>query len=318
MLLGISKSICKIEYLNQKIKGTGFLVKLPIPDSKNPIRGIITSNHILNETNLYNTQITLNFIVDKIKINVIPEFHFIFSDPFLDVTFIELKNHEYDRFEFINIKENQNLSTSYYIINLNNQKLSNGNILKRWGFKLYHEISIDDEFLGSPLVSKKDNKIFGIHTKNNKKFNVAINMQSFIQAISFFCKLYKYKSNKIIQKNLSTSEINELKNHGLLPCSNPQLFMSPSSQYVTPLWFYRTNYAWYWTPTEPENNDIDKSNWIIIYPGCSLKVVGGKWDGIEPAERNINLIRWLETTGLDYLSTQEENEFIKLSKWLSF
>ena len=67
MLLGISKSICKIEYLNQKIKGTGFLVKLPIPDSKNPIRGIITSNHILNETNLYNTQITLNFIVDKNK-----------------------------------------------------------------------------------------------------------------------------------------------------------------------------------------------------------------------------------------------------------
>ena len=318
MSLGISKSICKIEYLNQKIKGTGFLATLPIPDSKNSIRGIIASNHILNITNLYNTQITLNFIVNKMKINLIPKNQFIFSDPFLDVTFIELKNHEYDKFEFINIKENLNISKSYYIINLNNQKLSNGNLLKRWGFKLYHNISVDDEFIGSPLISKNDNEIVGVHIRNNKKNNVAINMQSLIQAISVFYKSYKHKDIKIIQKKLSISEINELKEHGLLPCSKPELFMSPSSQYVTPLWFYRTNYAWYWTPTEPENNDIDKSNWIIIYPRCSLKVIGGKWDGIEPAERNINLIRWLETTGLDYLSIQEKNEFIKLNKWLSF
>ena len=110
----------------------------------------------------------------------------------------------------------------------------------------------------------------------------------------------------------------ELKSHGLLPCSKPDLFISPSSKYVTPLWFYRTIYAWYWTPTEPENNNIESSNWIIIYKGCSLKVIGGKWDGMEPAERNINLIHWLESTGLDYLATIEHNEFIKLNKWLSF
>ena len=102
-------------------------------------------------------------------------------------------------------------------------------------------------------------------------------------------------------KILTKKEIKELNKKGLKETSKSEIFISPESDGVTPLWFYRTNYAWYWTPTEPKNNNIEKSNWIIIYPGCSLKVIGSYWDGIEPAERNINLIHWLETTGYDYL-----------------
>ena len=41
---------------------------------------------------------------------------------------------------------------------------------------------------------------------------------------------------------------------------------------------------------------------MIIYPKNSLKVIGGIWDGNEPAEKNINLIHWLETTELKYLN----------------
>ena len=40
---------------------------------------------------------------------------------------------------------------------------------------------------------------------------------------------------------------------------------------------------------------------MIISPGNSLKVIGGYWNGIEPAYRNIKLINWLETTDLNYL-----------------
>ena len=83
--------------------------------------------------------------------------------------------------------------------------------------------------------------------------------------------------------------------------NKPEIFISPSSLFVTPLWFYRTNYAWYWTPKEPNDDNIDISNWIIIYPGCSLRVIGGIYNGAEPAQRNINLIHWLENTGLDFL-----------------
>ena len=102
-------------------------------------------------------------------------------------------------------------------------------------------------------------------------------------------------------KLLTNIEFDELKAHGLEATSNPEVFISPKSLFVTPLWFYRTNYAWYWTPIEPKNNCIEKPNWIIIYPGCSLKVIGGKWDGIEPAEKNIILIHWLERIGSNYL-----------------
>ena len=44
--------------------------------------------------------------------------------------------------------------------------------------------------------------------------------------------------------------------------------------------------------------DITKSNWMIIYPGNSLKVIGGEWNNIEPAPNNINFIHWLENNGL--------------------
>ena len=44
-----------------------------------------------------------------------------------------------------------------------------------------------------------------------------------------------------------------------------------------------------------------KSNWMIIYRNNSLKVIGGKWDGIEPAEKNIKIINLLEATKMKYL-----------------
>ena len=70
---------------------------------------------------------------------------------------------------------------------------------------------------------------------------------------------------------------------------------------MTTIWFYRTKYAWYWTPTKPDKNELNKVNWMIIYPGNSLRVIGGIWDGQEPAPNNINLIHWLEKNGLKYL-----------------
>ena len=82
----------------------------------------------------------------------------------------------------------------------------------------------------------------------------------------------------------------------------PDLFVSPPSLFVTPIWFLRTKHAWYWTPTEPNTNDFDKPNWMIITPKNSLKVIGGYWDGIEPAQRNIDLIHWLENSKLSLCS----------------
>ena len=83
---------------------------------------------------------------------------------------------------------------------------------------------------------------------------------------------------------MTEEEINELNNHGLIQTSSPFIFKSPSSFFVTSLWFYRTNHAWYWTPTEPnfDQDDNYNCNWLIIYPGGSLRVIGGFFHGEEP------------------------------------
>ena len=102
-------------------------------------------------------------------------------------------------------------------------------------------------------------------------------------------------------KNLNDTEINEFKKHGLNISSLPDIFISKGNTLRTDLWFYRTNYAWYWTPDEPNKYDIGSSNWIIICTECSLIAIGGFWDGKEPIPYNIDLIHWFASTRFDYL-----------------
>ena len=316
----ISKSTCQLEYTidNEKKVGKGFLLILPVPDSENQIRGLITTFHILNNNILYNSQINLHFSINETTINLVPKEHFCFSDPFLDITFIELKNPEFDGFEYLPVDDNLiNSGYACIIKDLKGGNISKGKIMSRYGFKLYHTVDIYEDFSGSALVSIENNKVIGVHTNkqiednNQNIFKVAISMQTIIQAIRVLYNSYMNnksafieKENGFIQKHiksLAVSEKNELKQHGLIETSEPDILISPATVFITPLWFYRTNYAWYWTPTEPKNDCVDVSNWIIIYPGCSLKVIGGIWNGVEPAQKNITLIHWLESTGFNYL-----------------
>ena len=112
------------------------------------------------------------------------------------------------------------------------------------------------------------------------------------------------KSIKNIEKkgnSLTSEQIQELKNKGLELTSIPNIFISLPSYNATPIWFYRTIHAWYWTPTKPDKNNLNKANWMIIAPGNSLEAIGGEWDGIQPVQRNRDLIHWLEETDLKYL-----------------
>lgn len=316
----ILKSTCKIEYTLEKQKkvGKGILLSISMTESNIRIRGIITANYVIDINKLYNYKITLICGEDEKKIEIIPKEHFCFSDSFIDITFIELKNNEYDKFDFLKYNEiDINPSSVYVVNNLKEKKISLGSIDDKYGFKINHNILINNDYIGSPLVSSNNNIIIGIctqkKTQNDKKeiLNVAIDIKPIIKSIKIlfddFSKdktAYIQKENGYIQKELkilNDKDIKELKDHGLITTSIPELFISKKTFFVTHLWFLRTNYAWYWTPIEPKDNNFEISNWHIIYSGCSLKVIGSNWNGEEPAQKNIDLINWLASTGLTYL-----------------
>ena len=297
-------SIFKIEYnIKQNFySGIGFLVEIPIMDNYK-IKGLITTYKFLNENILKQIsyiKIYANKYIIKLELNK----GFIFLDKFLQITFLENPNLELN---YLNIEDKEsNFIKKVINIKKNFNDYDDlkylGKIEMKWGFYLIHSALTSDEFYGSPIFLS-NNKVIGIHILSNTKQSVGINIQSVVQALRI-ARLSNLDYKNIITiepKKLNKTDIYELKSHGLIQSENPNIFISPGSPNITPLWFYRTNYAWYWTPTEPKEDNISESNWLIIYPGGSLKVIGGFWDGIEPAVRNINLIHWLENTKLKFL-----------------
>lgn len=195
----IARSTYKIECLieDEKILGTGFLVTLPIPDKENPIRGVITTNDLIDDKILYDAKITLNFLLEEKTININPKEYFCFSDAFINIIFIELKNPEFDGFEFINIEENDNnLNYVFIIKGLKSKILSKGKIATKWGYKLYHTISNEQGLQGSPIISLDNNRIIGIHSNKQIEsvygvvFCEGISLKAAIQAIRVLYKSY--------------------------------------------------------------------------------------------------------------------------------
>ena len=304
--------MCKIYYKLQKniITDLGILIKIDIIKSKIPLFGILTKYYV--EENILSDIKTINIvekgeIIDKINLDD----RFNFSDPFLDVTFIEINNTEYDFMEIYKGKEGPKESILITISNDDNSCIfKKAKIKKKWGVNyLYEEqknpldeLNLDDfDSSFSDLALLFNEQLVGFHKQRDYQSNIAINIDIIAKAI----KLNFENNLKNIKQRgspLNENQIQELKEIGLELSKNiPNILISLPSIFVTPIWFYRTKYAWYWIPTKPEKNDLNKINWMIIYPGNSLKVIGGQWDGIEPAPKNIDLIHWLEKYGLKFL-----------------
>ena len=305
-----SSYICKIySGLNKKFTNLGILVKILLSNSNEILSGILTKYFI--EDNALNHINEIN-IKDKDKIeNIKLNDNFKYSDPFLDVTFFEINNSKYD---FIEINEGNIPSGNPLLIKYtySNDTIDYNNvkIINKWGVNIFYKdltdilgfndyhLNYDSSYYKLALLF--NDKIIGIHKQNDHLYDISVNISTIAKAIKLNFE-NNFKNIRQRGNPLSKSHIEELKEFGLIESQIPNIFISPPSLDVTPIWFLRTKYAWYWTPTKPDNNDISKSNWMIIYPNNSLKVVGGIWDGIEPAEKNIDLILWLEKNGLKFL-----------------
>ena len=309
-----NKYMCIINYklFEKEFKDLGFLIKIPNANNSFSITGILTKYYVeenifnkIKKINLYNNHNILEGIDSKEK--------FIISDKFLNITFIEIKNLSLD---YISIFDNNNISDSITLINysqkFNGTNINYGKILEKWGiFIIYQEdedkyyMNPQSSFIPSGLIIK--NKLLGIFKQNSFKNKIATNIDAISKVIklNYMSKIKdssKYYEKIGTLKPLSEAQKKELERIGLTLSEIPNILVSPEIEYIrTPIWFLRTKHAWYWTPIEPSINDLYKSNWMIIYPENSVKVIGGEWDGDEPVKKNIDIIHYLEKSSIKYL-----------------
>lgn len=167
--------------------------------------------------------------------------------------------------------------------------------------------STDPGFSGAPLVNN-EGIVIGVHKSGmiKENYNKATDIYYLNAALSNFVNnnITSFALTIGNSKKLTLAEIEELNDHGLQSTVSPYVFISPRSRNVIPLWFYRTNFAWFWTPKEPKSyaiSDIEECNWSFIDPNFEIKAIGGEYDQVPPALRNIILIWWLAGTGLRFI-----------------
>lgn len=311
-----AKASCKI-ILGPCSWGSGFFVVFRIHENQ-VLYGVMTNNHVLDENRLtveQNVQLLLHN--DQTITVQLRRAGIRFTCPLLDVTFIELKEVDvltvdHHGVKFLNVsgssqctRPGTEIAIMQYPKNHSMLAFAQGTVYSLWGTCILHDVSTNYGSSGSGIVSMRSREVVAIHCarRPDMKVNVGVRASVAIQAIKKVINVDIAHHKPA--KDLNHRELRELKMLGLHPTENKFLFVSPSSFFVTPLWFYRTNHAWYWTPTRPDSyNEIEelrRSNWLEIGVDKSKIVIGGYWDGETPAPRNIVLIDKLAATGFKYL-----------------
>ena len=305
------RAICEI--FTDQGTATGFFVRIPLGNG-NYISGLMTNNHVLNENQLdpgYRFEIKPdlhNGPGEILTTFTIQNNMFRFTDNILDVTFIEVPNFtipNYGSVSYLDIQED--IPTGSWITILQHPEgnfhlqQAIGRTAGNWGFEILHEVNTNPGSSGSPLLTFSS-KVVGIHKASHgeKNVNIATSIKAAVTAIQQSYYSQNRRSAAMPARSLTNQEIHELKQHGLVSTENPHIFISPSSFFVTALYFYRSNHGWYWTPKIPSTLSVYSlhlCNWSPISYSYPIKAIGGKWDGAMPAFRNITLINWLRSTG---------------------
>ena len=167
--------VCKIN--KGKEKGTGFFINIPNENEFLPM--LVTCEHILNKEDLQEGQkIIISFLNDKITREiVIDDDRFIFTDPELDVSFIEIKEEDkINKIQFLEIDNNiyndeEKLNEKFkklsaYILSYLNGKYivaSFGVISEIKNKVIYYSCNSSYGSSGSPILCLETNKVIGVH-----------------------------------------------------------------------------------------------------------------------------------------------------------
>ncbi|ORY20330.1 hypothetical protein LY90DRAFT_633910 [Neocallimastix californiae] len=220
-----NRSICLIKV--EEGYGTESFITIPIPSSKNPMKGLLTNNHVISENKLKTGESFEIYVASEdnkpiqIKIN---EKNFVFTSELIDVTFIELSDEIINEFNpyFLN-PSNEDIREyeSIEILQLPKKELTLnlGSIEEMHSFNLYHNISTYFGSSGSPLLNGKY-KVVGVHKSSikNKNMNVAVKYSEIEFAIrTLYDNIDVYGIGKAREsaKVLSETEMVILNEYGL-------------------------------------------------------------------------------------------------------
>ena len=181
--------VCKIHKKNKM--GTGFFTKIPYNSNILPV--LITNNHILDRDDIKcGNIITISLNNQKEFINIkIDESRKVFTDDYLDVTIIEIREEKDQITNFLELDDKINQkkkslnnvyaspnSNSLYIIHYpkgENIVVSYGILLRIANEKIHHKCNTETGSSGSPIISLNTFKVVGIHSGNtHKNFNKGI------------------------------------------------------------------------------------------------------------------------------------------------
>ena len=323
----VYKAICRI--ISNNNHAIGFLVSLPINLGDRYLYGLLTTNQNLSENNLkIGNKLDLYLINSNQKISfIIPKSSFVFSCPFIDITFVEIPIGTFKDIEYLRVWDEPIIGQKIYALKYSNKdclSYCEGSISGFYGSNIVYDIDEYNNndstiFYGTAIISQSKFCLgslisidIGIFLDQNKKNKLSTSINIIINSIKGLVHKNILLPLQTLPpaKNLSNEDLFILQNIGLLETENPNVFISPGTDDgITPLWFYRTQYAWFWTPKEPQNYNIEeikKCNWSLIQSNRPITAIGGRYNNIMPALRNIKLIKTLIKYGMSYLTPDNQ------------
>ena len=220
ILFQMENCICKI-HKNNGVIGAGFFCE--IPSNNNPLKVLITNNHVLNENEISNNKTidisVINEEKEEFKKIKIDNTRKKFTNTELDITIIEIKPDKDKINSFMEIddedteknKEVKYKKKTVYILHYPKGKLSvsYGLINDIKDGKINHYCNIEVGSSGSPILSLENNKIIGIHNSDSdNRLNFGIFIKSVIDEFNKNIKINK-KDNKNNDKNNNDKNNND-------------------------------------------------------------------------------------------------------------
>ena len=201
----LEKCICKI-IIENEVKGSGFLCKVPFPDQFTLFPGLLTNNHVLKEEDIIKCKkIDISFDEDKIKKTIYLNERKFSSDENLDFTIIEIKPNDDALNDFLEVDEHLDLlenNIPIYILQYPKGKKSSfsiGSLKKINGKDILHNCSTGFGSSGSPILKLSNFKVIGIHKGAMKKFELNCG-SPMNDIINRFNKEYKPNKKNITDK----------------------------------------------------------------------------------------------------------------------